>query len=143
VVKVSNKSIAKRRLVSQCDALVRKLVLSRDGYKCCKCGGINILQAAHILSKGPWSRIRFAVLNVLTLCLRCHLYWGHRDPIAFVDWLNEKYPGRIEQLKIIAATSPKLDMKLIRLALQIEVNELDPPSKAVLPDLECAKSLPF
>jgi hypothetical protein len=143
VIKSSSKAATKRKLVSQCDVLVRQLVLSRDGYKCCKCGGTNVLQAAHILSKGPWSRIRFAVLNVLTLCVRCHLYWAHRDPIAFVDWLEDMYPGRIQQLKIMAATRGKLDLKLIKLSLQVEVNELDPPSKAILPDLECSKNLPF
>jgi hypothetical protein len=143
VIKSSSKASAKRKLVSQCDVLVRQLVLSRDGYKCCKCGGTNVLQAAHILSKGPWSRIRFTPLNVLTLCLKHHIYWAHKSPVEFQEWLEATYPGRVEQLRVIAATSPKLDMKLIRLSLQVEVSELDPPSKVVLPDLECSKNLPF
>jgi hypothetical protein len=130
--KRSAKSDAKRKLISEGDVLIRQLVLCRDGFKCCKCGGQNVLQAAHIVSKGRASRLRFELLNVITLCLRCHLYWAHRDPVGFVDWVEKTYPGRIEQLRIMAATAPKLDMKELLIALRLEVKNLPPPGRAVI-----------
>ena len=142
-IKSSTKSSAKRKLISECDQLVRKLVLNRDDYKCVRCGGNHVLQAAHILAKGCHGRIRFELLNVLTMCLKCHIFWAHRDPVGFVDWVNQTYPGRIEQLQIMAATAGKLDLKELVIALRREVESLDPPSKAVIPDLNCATNLPF
>ena len=142
-IKSSKKSSTKRKLISECDQLVRKLVLNRDDYKCVRCGGNHVLQASHVISKGRATRIRFELLNVLTMCLKCHIFWAHRDPVGFVDWVNKTYPGRIEQLQIMAATAGKLDLKELVIALRREVESLDPPSKAVIPDLNCATNLPF
>lgn len=131
MIKRSVKSESRRKLTSECDVLVRKLVLARDGYKCCKCGGTNVLQAAHILPKGHYPRMRFELLNVLSLCFRCHMYWAHRDPIGFTDWINEKYINRANVLKELHATARKTDLHELVLCLRKEVKELDPPYVAV------------
>src|ERR1019366_237766 len=99
----------RKRLVSECDQLVRKLIMARDGHRCIRCGISSGLQAAHLLSKGHYERIRFELLNVITLCVGCHIYGAHRDPLDFTEWLEGKYPGRSEQLREMAATAGKTD----------------------------------
>ena len=106
----------------QIDLLVKQYVHSRDGYKCLKCGKGERLQAAHIFPKGRYQRLRFDPLNILSLCVGCHLYWQHKDPIAFLDWITVKYPLRIEQLKVCAAAARRVDLQelLIYWTEQIE-----------------------
>jgi hypothetical protein len=108
-------------LRAECDGLVRELVLRRDGNCCLRCGKTDKLQAAHILSKGHYQRIRFELLNVLSLCVGCHIYGAHRDPADFVEWLEEKYPGRIQLLRELAATAAKVDLKELAIGLRLEV----------------------
>ena len=114
----------KQPLVSECDQLVRTLVLHRDGHRCVRCGGSRKLQAAHLKTKGRYGRIRFELLNVITLCEACHIFWWHRETLEAAEWLEQKYPGRIELLRMMAATAGRIDMKLLRIGLQIEVNNL-------------------
>jgi len=71
------------------------------------------------------------------------MFFAHRDPIGFAEWFTGKYPGRIEQLRLMAATAAKVDLKELVIGLRLEVANLDPPFKTVVPDLECAKGLPF
>jgi len=131
VIRRSKKASARKKLISEADQLVRKLVLARDGYACVRCNKSSVLQAAHILPKGHYPRMRFELLNVLSLDVGCHLFFAHKDPTGFTAWLGEKYPGRIEQLRIMAATARKIDMPELLLCLRKEVSELDPPFVAV------------
>ena len=51
----------------------RRSILSRDGRKCIKCGGVKKLHAHH---KKPWAEypeLRYEVSNGETVCLDCHL----------------------------------------------------------------------
>lgn len=127
-IKRSGKPIRKRSkknsIVPVLDGLVRTLIIARDGGCCVKCGGDNVLQAAHILPKSHYPRLRYELWNVLTMCKRCHIFWAHKDPIGFIEWLDLKYPGRRQELLIMQATARKLDLKELRIALQIEVKNL-------------------
>lgn len=114
----------KSRIISELDCLVHALVVARDGNCCLKCGGTERLAAAHIFSKGPYSRLRFELLNVLTLCYHCHIHWAHKSPHDFVEWIERMWPGREMVLRRMAATAPKLDLKLLRIGLQLEVSQL-------------------
>lgn len=114
----------KKRLVSECDQLVRKLVMARDGNRCVKCSKSSGLQAAHILSKGHYDRIRFELLNVIALCVGCHIFGAHKDPTDFTAWLEEKYPCRIQTLREMAATAGKVDLKELVIALRLETRDL-------------------
>lgn len=101
-----------RKMKQEIDKLVKAYVHARDGYKCLMCGNEKNLQAAHIFSKGKHQRLRFDPLNILSLCVGCHIYGpAHKDPVAFVDWINEKWPMRIEQLKVCAAVAKKVDLQ--------------------------------
>lgn len=107
----------RRRLMQQIDLLVRDRVFARDGWQCVKCGSVKNLQAAHIMPKGRYQRLRFEECNILTLCLGCHIFGAHRDPVGFIDWLEQKYPGKIQTLKEMAAMSRRVDMKELLIVL--------------------------
>lgn len=101
-----------RKIKQELDLLLKAHVHERDGYACLKCGRYGKgLQAAHIFPKGKYQRLRFDPLNLLTLCVGCHLFWAHKDPIGFYEWIREKWPMRIEQLKVCAAVARKLDLQ--------------------------------
>lgn len=104
-------------LVRECDQLVSKIVRARDGC-CVKCGETRTLQAAHILPKGHYPRLRYLFENILTLCLKCHIFGCHKDPLEFSHWLEEKFPGLEERLRISAATAPKVDLKSLVIVLR-------------------------
>lgn len=121
----SPKAKARKSIIKELDWLLRLLVLSRDGHKCVRCEKEwGTLQSAHVLSKGRYSRLRFELLNLMTLCVGCHLYFWHKSPLEAFRWFEQKYPGRREQLEIMAATAGKIDMKLLRLCLRKEVEKL-------------------
>lgn len=108
----------RRKLNQRADLLVKQLVHERDGNKCVKCGKSERIQAAHILSKGRYQRLRFEPLNILTLCVGCHLFGAHKDPVDFARWLESKYPGRYDQLQVLAAVARKVDVKELIIALE-------------------------
>lgn len=76
----------KRKKIKELDKLWSIKIRERDG-KCLKCGNTSSLQAAHILSRKNLN-IRFDLENGLTLCIRCHLYWAHKEPIEFTKWVE-------------------------------------------------------
>lgn len=100
-----------RKLKRQIDLLVKAYVHARDGHQCVRCGKGSGLQAAHIRPKGKFQRMRFDPLNILSLCMGCHKYFNHLDPVGFTEWLQEKYPGRLDQLKVCAAVARKVDLQ--------------------------------
>ena len=106
----------KNTLVTEADSWVRAIVFAKQGTDgnsglCAKCGLQKLLQAAHIFSKGSHPSLRYDLDNVIGLCLRCHIFWAHRDPVAFVDWVEQKYPGRVDQLRLAAQMPRKIDLK--------------------------------
>jgi hypothetical protein len=108
--------------VKDADALVRILVMHRDKV-CQRCGSSKSLAAAHLLPKGTYPRLRFELLNVIALCYRDHMEFAHKNPIEFMAWLEQKFPGRGELLRIMARTSAKIDMKELLIGLRIEVEQ--------------------
>lgn len=108
---------SRRREMQELDLLVKQVCQERDGHKCVRCGATNNLHAAHILPKGLYRRMRFMPENVLTLCLKDHLYFAHKDPLGFAAWLNAKFPSKYENLLIWSRQMPKLDLKQLRIEL--------------------------
>ena len=144
MIRSSKKSSDRKRMISELDQLVRKLVMERDNNECVRCGKKILLAAAHIFPKGKYPRLRFELLNVLSLCYYDHMEFGHKDPVGFTQWLEGKYPGRIETLREMSSTAAKLDLKELLIALRLEVKALDdlPPGR-VLPKDWDDDSLPF
>lgn len=122
--KAPRKKTARRSLMLQCDLLVKELAEERDGHKCLRCGKTNKLQAAHIFPKGTFQRMRFMVSNILTMCMSCHIFFAHKDPFGFVAWVNQKFPGLYDELIVWTRQAPKVDLKQLRVALEMQVKAL-------------------
>lgn len=123
----SDKARVRAELTAMCDALVKKLLIAERGSSCERCGrsGINLpLHAAHIKSKGPYARLRFEKLNLLLLCYHDHIEWAHKEPDDFIQWIEQEWPGRLQTLREMAATAPRVDLKELVIALRLEVSAL-------------------
>ena len=113
-------------LVRECDSLCSKLVIARD-RACVRCGGAVGLMSCHILPKGNQPKLRFDLYNLMAMDYECHLGnkgW-HKDPLGSREWFEQKYPGRYDKLRIMAATAAKTDLKLLAICLRREVAELE------------------
>jgi 5-methylcytosine-specific restriction endonuclease McrA len=51
-------------------ALVRKLVLERDGWRCQDCGSVKNLQVHHLKTRSQLGGD--TMQNLITLCVSCH-----------------------------------------------------------------------
>lgn len=101
VPKVKRDRAAKKRERAKLDKAWAEAVKERDGWTCQFCGynaTARGLHAHHIFSKGGHPAVRHDVSNGITLCLRHHLYFAHRDPSAFTLWLI----GRMGKRKLDA-----------------------------------------
>jgi hypothetical protein len=141
---VSEKSKARAAMTKEADALVKKLLISERGYRCEKCLRTDLpIYSCHIKSKGPYTRLRFEKLNLLLLCYRDHIEWNHKEPDDFIQWLELKWPGRLQTLRILAGTAAKVDLKELLIGLRYEVKNLLPPHRAVVYDPIKDGALPF
>ena len=118
------------KTLGQLDALLRQVVLERDGHRCRKCGAGKLpgraggLQAAHIKPKGAHPAMRYVVDNVLTLCAKDHLFWWHKDPTAAVAWAAQHLgQEHLDKLDMIARTRgrQRFDRELTRIYLEGEL----------------------
>lgn len=107
--------------------LLRELLVARDKEKCLRCGLTERLQMSHIYPKGKHRRMEFDPDNLKLLCVGCHLYWWHKNPIEAWEWLQMKLPQeRIKKLKLRANTVDKstFDYNLHKLFLEQEIKKL-------------------
>jgi len=101
--------------------LLHSLVRLRDGPFCLRCKRSDKLQLSHIYPKGTHRSMEFEPDNVKLLCMPCHLYWWHKNPLEAAVWLEQTIERkRLNRLKLMAATSggPRLDPKLLILNLE-------------------------
>ena len=106
--------------------LLRELVVARDGEKCLRCGRTDTLQMSHIYSVGQEKKLEYDEDNLKLLCLRCHLYWWHKEPLEASEWIKKVIPKeRLQRLhlrKISNAKNP-MDYKLLKLYLENKIKE--------------------
>lgn len=76
----------RRSIIKKLDKLFSEKIRS-VGF-CQHCGKKSGLQCAHIFSRKNYS-IRWDEENAVCLCLRCHLYWAHKEPVEFTKWVTE------------------------------------------------------
>ena len=78
------------------DDLVGGYFRSRPCDKCGKKESVQI-QWAHIKSR-KYLSVRWLTINSFSLCAGCHR-WSHNQPELFTRWIDENYPGRIDELQ--------------------------------------------
>lgn len=101
--------------IKTCDKLWTKKILERAGGKCEKCGKDKYIQAHHIIPRTCWP-LRYDLENGVALCVRHHIYWSHKDSLAFNDWIKDI--RNLDYLKTNRHRTAKNDYKLIEMFLK-------------------------
>ena len=99
------KRLTKSYFTHQLDKEISRIVRTK-GY-CIKCGKIDNLQTAHIISRSNRT-VRWDLKNVLCLCAGDHINFAHKNPLLYAEFIKE-YLGddEYEQLKIRATKIKK------------------------------------
>ena len=100
--------MGKSKLMLRADQHFSKFIRLRDG-ECQACGSTEFLQCAHIHSRS-YKSIRVDPDNAVALCRSCHVKFTHR-PLEWSIWVEEKFPGRWDELKTKALKFEKVDWK--------------------------------
>ena len=85
------------RHMKEADAAFSKLVKWRDDFTCQRCESMEYPQCAHLVSRS-YKSIRTELQNAVCLCRSCHMYFTHH-PLEWEVWCDEKWLGRLDQLK--------------------------------------------
>ena len=89
----------------RCDIEMSKLV--REKGHCERCGSTENLQHHHIVGRRNLT-LRYDIINGLCLCYRCHFFQAHGGALEFIDWLDERFPSRMEYLRTARNKRTKL-----------------------------------
>lgn len=81
----------------ECDRMFALAVKERDGWSCRACGTQMHPQCAHLVSR-RYHATRWILDNAVCLCSGCHMKYTH-DPLGWEAWIEERWPGRLAQLK--------------------------------------------
>ena len=89
-----------RRQIKTLDTLWSKKVRRRG--RCEKCGKVGVTHAHHIISR-THRNTRWLIENGVELDYRCHMFFAHKDPVLFTEWITQLRGKRaINRLKKIA-----------------------------------------
>jgi 5-methylcytosine-specific restriction endonuclease McrA len=99
---MKKKRQTKKSISKICDKLWSKRILNAG--RCERCGSVRNLQAAHIFSRSLRS-VRWELDNGLCLCGGCHIFWAHKNPVEFTEFVKGKLKEeRYENLRKKAKT---------------------------------------
>src|SRR5690606_19997162 len=113
---------ARSKLIKKLDKVFSKFIRERD-RSCLYCGKTENLQCAHIVPR-TYLNLRWDERNCITLCYRHHLYWAHKDPLEFVAWIRNKFPGLEEYLIKKKNECVKYDKTKIEELLEVYIDKV-------------------
>lgn len=101
------------RIRAKQDSISKAKEITRKKGKCEKCGKTTgQMHGSHILSVGAYPAMAAELNNILCLCAGCHNMspnsW-HKEPGENIRWLDEKWPGRLDNLYLQAQTQVEVD----------------------------------
>jgi 5-methylcytosine-specific restriction endonuclease McrA len=92
------------------NALLREILIRRDGEKCLRCPNRNRVHASHIYPKGKYRGLQFDPDNLKFLCYHCHIYFWHKNPIEAYKWIRTAIPkDRLKRLEAKAKRTIKVE----------------------------------
>jgi len=94
------KKVTKTSLKRKLDKEVSRIVRARG--VCARCGrGAEAvtLQCSHIIGRTHLGT-RWSLDNCFALCIKCHLYWWHREPLQAAEWAKE-YLGELKYNELL------------------------------------------
>lgn len=86
--------ITKAGLIKKLDMVFSKKIRERD-RRCLRCGQTEMLQCAHLISR-TYKALRWNPNNAICLCYRDHIFWAHKNPLEFAEFVREKFPNAYE-----------------------------------------------
>jgi hypothetical protein len=104
----------------RCMAIWGELVRLRASGRCEYCGSMDRIQAHHVFTRSI-AALKYFLANGVCLCAGHHIFFAHKKPHDFRDWIVFKR-GQAwwDNLIIRRSIRGKLDMQLIELALKQE-----------------------
>lgn len=86
--KKRKKKTPRQQLERQLDAVVREIVLKRDG-RCVVCGKTTNLQCGHLITRTKRG-VRWDLKNCNVQCAGCNFYHEH-NPHPYTHWFIQRY----------------------------------------------------
>ena len=122
-----NISGSNKVLYQECKKLYRKILLEKYGHKCLRCSKTYQLQVSHIYPVGKTRKLELDLENAVILCISCHFWFFHKNPLEAAEWLKQTLPK--EQLERLALRKGQTgegsqDFKLIKIYLEQELKKL-------------------
>lgn len=111
-------------LEQELDELARKLCRKIAGERCERCGGANVLQWHHIVTRRV-KALRWDMRNALCLCKGCHFWWHNLAQMGEQwAWLEQRFGERRRdflRIALAAAGKSKVDRQATRIYLKGEL----------------------
>lgn len=98
----------RQNYMARADVLFAAEIKARDGA-CLNCGSTDYLQCAHIITRS-YKSIRVDPDNAVALCRSCHIRFTMR-PLEWELWVEERFPGRLAELREKALAYRKVNWK--------------------------------
>ena len=106
----------------RCDDLWAEAVKKRADNKCERCGKDKVQAAHHIIPRTNYA-LRYDLENGVSLCHPgCHIYWAHKDALAFYEWIKDKRD--LKYLESRRYSQSKNDYQLIEIYLKNELEKI-------------------
>lgn len=100
--KKKKRPISIGKLKVKIEDLVKLKAKQRDDWTCQHCGKKvegSDAHGSHVIPVSRSQYLRLDILNIKTLCFKCHIGWWHKHPIEAGEWFKEKFPDRYKYLK--------------------------------------------
>jgi len=98
--RTSRRRKSRTLLRNKADRLFSQAVRERGDWQCAVCGSIKRLTCGHLISRS-YNATRWDFQNAVAQCWSCNVK-AKWDPLWWEDWIEERFPGRLEQLKLRA-----------------------------------------
>ncbi len=93
---------SRSKLKADAVEIATRLAKHRDKHQCVKCGvycsGSNE-HGSHIIPRSADGRLAMHPANIFCMCMHCHLYWWHKNPLEASEWMEQAHARRAEWLR--------------------------------------------